>query len=238
MAFENILIAAAVFAASVLQGMFGFAFMLVALPLAALIIPLREAVPLLSLFLALISGILAFRMRGTFDLRDVRPLILGAVLGIPVGIMFLMGSNDRIIRTTLGLILVLYAAYALLVRQRALRLPAWTGYLFGFLAGALGGAFNITGPAVVLHMSTQDWSKATTVGSLNIFFCVTSAIIVAFHVAAGNITGHTMLAFLGLIPAMLAGMYAGIHFLKSLDEERYRKGLFIILIIMGLVLLR
>ena len=51
---ENILIGAVIFLASLLQGIFGFAFMLIALPLLSFFMSMKVAVPLLSLFLALL----------------------------------------------------------------------------------------------------------------------------------------------------------------------------------------
>lgn len=233
---EKVLIGIVIFIASLLQGVFGFAFMLIALPLLSLFLSVKVAVPLLSFFLALLSGILAFRFRGRFDLRDVMPLLSGALIGIPLGILFLIEFSDRFIKTTLGLLLIGYSLYSLLIREIPYRLPGWAGCIAGFSAGALGGAFNITGPPVVFYMSAQKWTKLNSVGSLNFFFCVTSTVLLAFHIALGNITREITFTFLELIPVMVAGMLVGVHVFKRIDEENYRRGLFFLLSVMGLML--
>ncbi len=236
MIIEGFFTAAVIFLASLLQGVFGFAFMLVALPLLSFSLTMKTAVPLLSLFLALLSGILTFQLRRHFDYRGILPLLAGAVAGIPAGLLFLLGFSDKAIKTALGIVLIVYAAYSLLLKRMPLRLPAWTGYLFGFFAGALGGAFNITGPPVVFYLSTREWSKINIVGSLNLFFCITSILVVAFHFAIGNVTREIETAFLEFIPVMATGMLAGTYIFKRMNEDTYRKGLFILLFIMGVVL--
>lgn len=159
-----------IFFASLLQGSFGFAFMLIALPLLSFFMSMKVAVPLLSFFLALASGILAFRFRMGLLLKNVQALLIGAVIGIPIGIFLLLKFSDRLIKISLGILLIVYSVYSLFTRRILFRLPAWTGYIFGFFAGVLGGAFNITGPPVVFYIATQEWSKITIAGSLNFFF--------------------------------------------------------------------
>lgn len=234
---EKLLIGSVVFLASISQGMFGFAFMLIALPLLSFALSPKVAVPLLSLFLALLSGILAFRLRTGFGYKNTMPLLMGAVLGMPVGVLFLLASSDKIIKTTLGIVLISYASYSIFSKRPHFRLPVWTGYLFGFFAGALGGAYNITGPPVIFFISTQEWSKNSIVGSLNFFFTVTTMLVVVSHLFAGNITWDITMTFLELAPIAIIGMFLGLKAFKRMDEENYRKGLFALLTVMGIMLM-
>lgn len=237
MSMENVLIIIAIFLSSVLQGMFGFAFMLLALPMTSFFLNIKVAVPLLSLVLALIAGIMSFRFRSGLEYKGTMPLIIGAVAGIPVGILFLLKFSEGMIKSTLGIILIAYSLYALLAKRISFHIPNWTGYIFGFFAGALGGAFNITGPPILLYISAQEWSKTNTVGSLNFFFFVTSLMVVIFHFVVGNITYNLSFTFLKLVPFVIAGMLLGSHFFRKINDENYRKGLFVLLIIMGAMLL-
>lgn len=237
MIFEKIIVGAVVFLASFLQGVFGFAFMLIALPILSFFMSMRIAVPLLSFFLALVSGILAFRFRGKFAFKNVKALLIGTVIGIPIGIFFLLEFSDRLIKISLGILLIVYSVYSLFIRRLPFILPVWTGYIFGFLAGVLGGAFNITGPPVVFYIATQEWSKITIAGSLNFFFCITSILILLFHMAVGNISREITMTFLKLTPLMIAGMLTGTYLFKRMNENSYRKWLFTLLIIMGIMLI-
>src|SRR3990170_144738 len=96
MEFEKvILIGIVIFFASVLQGAFGFAFMLFATPLVSFIIDIKAAVPLLALLsfsTALIYWVSVFRLSGSrrFEYRKIKALFIGAPLGIPIGVFFLI----------------------------------------------------------------------------------------------------------------------------------------------------
>jgi uncharacterized membrane protein YfcA len=234
---EVFLAGAIIFVASALQRVFGFAFVLVAMPLLSLFLEIRTVAPLIALFLPLITGILAFRMRMSFDRRTVFPLVVGAAAGIPLGIFFLVTYSDRLIKDVLGAVIVVYSAYSLLARRLPWKMPAWTSYGFGFLAGSMGGAFNTSGPPAVFYVSSQQWPKIKTVASLNFFIFATSVLVLFFHLASGNVTVDITLTFMKLLPPMAVGMAVGSHLFGRLDEERYRKGLFALLLAMGVMLL-
>lgn len=234
---ETLLIGGVIFLSSLLQGMFGFAFMLIALPLLSFFLTVKIAVPLLSLFLALIAGILTFQLKGEFSYRKIMPLIIGAVFGIPIGIYFLQASSEQLIRFTLGSVLIAYAAYSFQRKAVHWRLPSWTGYFVGLFAGSLGGAFNITGPPVVMYLSTQTGSKLNIFASLNFFFFITSVLVVIFHLAAGNITMDIALTFLKFTPAMMLGLLAGRYLFRKIPEDRYKIGLYLLLLAMGIMLI-
>lgn len=225
-----------IFLASMLQRVFGFAFVLVAMPLLSLFLEIRTVAPLIALFLPLITGILAFRMRVSFDRRKVIPLVAGAAAGIPLGIFFLVTYSDRLIKGALGSVIVAYSAWSLLAGRLPWKMPAWTSYGFGFLAGSMGGAFNTSGPPAVFYVASQRWSKAETVASLNFFIFATSVMVLFFHLASGNVTAAIVLTFIKLLPLMALGMAAGSHIFSRLDEERYQKVLFALLLVMGLML--
>jgi uncharacterized membrane protein YfcA len=237
MSLEILLIAIVIFIASALQGVFGFAFMLIALPLLSYFMSLKAAVPLLSLLFLLSSIIQMLQLRGKFTYRNVMSLLIGAVFGIPIGIFFILELNERLIKAVLGFVLIAYSVYSLLMKRTPLHFPEWTGYLFGFLAGVLGGTFNMTGPPLVFYISGQQWKKINIVGSLNFFFFITTVLVIAFHIVAGNVTQEITIKFLILSPVMVAGLTAGLHIFKRVNEDNYRKGLFVLLMIMGIMLM-
>ena len=234
---ETAFIGLIIFVSSVLQGVFGFAFVLVGMPLLSFFLDIKFVAPLIALFLPLITGILTFRSRASFDYRKLLPLVVGAAVGIPLGIYFLIEFSDKLIKTTLGVFLVVYSSYSLLTRRVPFRLPAWSAYVMGFLAGALGGVFNTTGPPAVLYVSSQEWSKTNIVASLNFFIFITSIMVLMVHLFSGNITREIFTTFLVFIPAMLAGMFLGIRGHRGFSEDKYRKCLFALLIVMGVIFL-
>jgi len=234
---EIIYIGGVIFIASLLQGMFGFAFVLIGMPLLLLFLNIKFVAPLIALFLPLISGILTFRFRVRFDFRKIVPLIIGAVFGIPIGIFLLNEFSDGLMKSILGVFLIIYALYSLFIMRIPYRMPAWTAYVLGVLAGTLGGAYNTTGPPAVLYISNREWPKMEVIASLNLFIFSTSILVLLFHLVSGNITSSIAMTFLKLIPVMITGMLCGIYGIRRLSEERYKKALFVVLIVMGIMLM-
>ncbi len=236
MIMEMLIAGLVVFVASVLQGMFGFAFVLIGMPLLSLFMSIKFVAPLIALFLPLITGLLTFRFRSHFEYRKMLPLIAGTALGIPLGVFFLMEFSDKAVKTTLGVFLIIYASYSLLTKRAPFRFPPWSAYILGFVGGTLGGVFNTTGPTAVLYISSQDWAKINIVASLNFFIFIASVMVFLVHLISGNFTGEIFTSFIVLIPAMLAGMLVGVRGNRRFSEEKYRKSLFAVLMVMGVLL--
>ncbi len=78
-----------------LQGVFGFAFVLLGMPLLSLFLDMKFVAPLIALFLPLLSGSLALRYRVSFQYRRLLPLVIGTAVGIPLGIYVLFEFSDR-----------------------------------------------------------------------------------------------------------------------------------------------
>jgi len=243
MEFEKIiLIGIVIFLASVLQGIFGFAFMLIAMPLVSFILDMRATVPLLALLafsVSLIYWFLVLRLPRSepFYYKKIMPLFAGALLGIPIGVSFLIQFDERLIKLILGSVLILYSIYSLFYKKIIVRLPDWTGYIFGFLSGLMGGAFNIGGPPVVFYIATKEWSKIEIVSSLSLFYVAASTLIILFHVLAGNITKSIAMTFVSILPVQIIGLLLGIHIFRRISEEKYKRFLFVLLIVMGIMLM-
>jgi len=235
---ELILTGAVIFIGSFLQGAFGFAFVLFAMPLLSLYLPIKTVAPLIALFLPLLTGILSVNLRSDFLLEHIVPLLVGAALGAPLGIFLLSAFDDRPIKIALGVTLVLYSVYSLLARRAMLRFPPWTAGAFGAVGGVLGGLFNTSGPPVALYVSSQEWHSQQKRAALNVFVLATSIVVFGFHVLNRNITHGIVVTFLQLFPVMLAGMITGRQIAKKINEEKYKIYLFMILLVMGVMLLR
>jgi len=235
---ELIFTGAIIFIGSLLQGVFGFAFVLFATPILSLYLPIKTIAPLLALFLPLLTGVLAVNLRSSFVLANSGPLLVGAVLGAPLGIFLLGSFDDGLIKLALGLFLVVYSAYSLYTSKVMISFPFWSSWIFGAWGGLLGGVFNTSAPPVALYVSSQDWPSQQKRAVLNVFVLATSVVVLSFHAMSENITSDTMVTFGYLLPAMLAGMITGRWLSKTVNEEKYSKGLYIFLLIIGFELIR
>ena len=230
------LIALIVFLAVFVQSSIGFGFALVSMPLLVALLGIQISAPLVALLAFVAEIFILIRYRTALNLRVVAQLTIAAVIAIPLGVLALRNIDEAIITAILGVILVAYALYALF----SPRLPQLSGrgwaYGFGFVAGMLGGAYNTSGPPVIIFGNCRGWPPDEFKGNLQGFFLVNSLVVVAVHVFSGNYTSDVWQYFWLSIPGLVVGLIAGFLLSKRINAELFRKIVLVILIILGLAL--
>lgn len=232
-----VLLIAIVFFTALLQTISGFGFALLAMPLFALVIGVKAAAPLVALTGFTLYAVNLLRYRRGFDLREVLPLALAAAAGIPVGVWALDKLDEQLIKRVLGLVLIGYALYVLWRPQTApLRSRLWA-YPVGFLAGCLGGAFNTPGPPVVVYGELKRWPRDLFRSTLQALFIFTSSLVIASHIAAGNLAHAALLTYAALVPALLLGVWCGARVDRRLNSARFRLLVLIMIFVTGVLML-
>lgn len=232
-----ILVFIIVFVAIFVQAVTGFGLALVSMPLLVLVLNIQVASPLVALIGGVAELLLLLHYRADLNIRAVTRLVVASLLGIPVGVLLLRRVDVGVITAVLGLLILLYALYAL----SGLRLPrlahqAW-GYGFGFVAGVLGGAYNISGPPVIIYGNCRQWPPAEFKSNLQGFFVVSSYTVIAVHALSGNFTPVVWRNFLIALPAMLLALFVGLRLDTHLNPERFRRIVLVVLVVLGASLL-
>jgi hypothetical protein len=233
----DLLIVLIVFGAIFVQSVSGFGLALVSMPLLALVIDLHTAAPLVALISVVAEIIILIHYREALDLRSVARFALASILGVPVGVLFLAQVDQAIVLPLLGIIVLGYALYALLgPRLPELRSVHWAHGL-GFIAGVLGGAYNMPGPAVVIYANCRGWPPAQFKSNLQGFFVLTSVLILGAHVVAGHVTPDVLRDFALTLPAILLGALTGFALDRRLNPLVFRRVVQVMLIGIGLSLI-
>jgi hypothetical protein len=226
-----------VFFACFTQSLVGFGTAMVGMPLLVGLVGIRIASPLVAMLGLTVEVILVVRYRNKLDLRVVWKLIAAAIVGIPLGVMMLKRIDEDIVLTILGVVIVAYALYGL----SKLRLPRLDGaawpYLVGFASGVLGGAYNTSGPPVVIYGNCRRWTPSEFLGNLQSFFLAVDLVVVATHAASGNLSPDVWRAYaLALIP-LAVGLVAGSLLAGRVNQAVYGKLVLVMLIVLGLRLI-
>jgi hypothetical protein len=229
-------IAAVAFLAAFVQGITGFGSALLAMPLLALLLGVRVAAPLVALLSLAMNVALLIPARRRLPWGRAWPLLGGSLVGIPFGVLFLDRADARLARVALGAALV---ASGLLLQR--CRLPAGGGVGpalgTGAVAGLLGGAFNFSGPPVILYAASRPWAKEETHATLQLYFLASNVAIVAGQALSGLTTAPVVRAAATALPALAAGALAGWAVHRRVGEESFRRVLQLALVAAGLVLL-
>jgi len=219
------------------QSLTGFGSALVAMAFLPAMIGLRVASPLVALVALMTEILLLLRYRRSVQFRAIKLLALGALGGIPLGILMLRSLNERAVLAVLGVVIAAYALYALF----EFNLPRMSHFIWpyalGFLAGLLGGAYNVSGPPVVVYGTCADWSPQQFKGNLQGFFIFSSLTVAASHAISGNLTGEVWRLFLLALGAIGLGIGAGLTLDRRLNPLVFRKGVLVLLLVMGVKLI-
>lgn len=231
-----VIIALVVLFSSFVQGISGFGQALVSMAILPFILPLRIVTPLVLLNGLAVTLMLFIAKREHFVMRDLLPLLASAAIGVPFGIFILTYLDEHILRKILASLIILFSVYSLAGLLPSKALSGRWAYLFGFIAGSLGAAFNINGPPVIVHAALQKWDKNRMMANLQAFFLSSAFLIGAGHAIRGLYTVEVLFLWLILIPVIFIGMFAGNHINSRIDAERFKRVVFSMLIIVALMM--
>ena len=225
------------FLAGFTHGLSGFGSVLLSIPLLAIFLDIKTVIPLAALAAVTMTGVILIQLRRQFDWKRIYPLLLGAIPGIVVGVLFLKRLNKEGIHWVLGVVLIAYSLYGLLAKPAAKEIHRGWAYPFGFLAGCFGGALSAAGPPVIVYTSLQAWSKDQIKVTLQGFFLISGLLIIFCHAASG-ITTASVLLFYGIaLPVLVVGTYLGSLLYGVMREAAYRKTILIFLGLLGILMI-
>lgn len=223
--------------AAAVQSLAGFGFALVAIALLPFFLELQVAIPLV-LITSLFSSIwLWIHYRDSFDWREIVPLVVSALVSIPIGLVGLHYVPEEMARKILGAFIVLYVAYDILrlvtpfLDTPPLKSPRWA-YLFGGLSGFLTGAFTTGGPPLVMYANSKEWSPEQFKGNLPGVYVVALAFAITGHYFEGHLTAELMEMVLWTTPLFALGMGLGIFLSKKIDAVGFKR---IVLSLLGVI---
>ena len=217
-------------------GLAGFGNGLVALAFLPLVMSPVDAIVLLTIYTVLATVVIFVPLRADFDPRGLPALLIGSVLGTPLGVWVLAALPASTLTRLIGLVLLAIVALEWLgVYPQRLPGRGWA-LAAGIAAGLLGAAVGTPGPPVVLYTASQGWSPRTIKANLQAFFLLNQAVIMIGYWWAGLLTPHVWrYTVLFLVPAVL-GLLLGMALFTRVDQARFRRIVFAILFVSGLLL--
>jgi uncharacterized membrane protein YfcA len=232
-----LVIAFIAFMAGFIQGLSGFGSVLLSLPLLAVFIDIKTVIPLVALYGEVLTVVLIIQLWRFIEVKKIAPLVVGAVAGVPPGVLFLKKMDPGIIQFIVGVVLILFSLYSLFLKPPNRTISERWGPVFGFIGGCLGGAITATGPPVIVYTSLQAWNKDTIKATLQGFFLFSGILVVVSHAVSGVTTWTVVKFFLVSLPLLVAGTYAGSFFYGKVAEEGYKRIIYSILAILGVFMI-
>lgn len=226
--------------AASIKGLTGIGFSTSCLPIMALRLDLKVAIPLV-IIPSIVSNIAVMVQAGGFKeaLKRFWPLYLGSVPGLLLGLSLLIAIPVAATKAILGLVLIAYALWAWFNRpaylsdkwERLLKAPA--GFCTGFINGLTGSQVMPSLPYLLsLNLHKNDFVQA-----INISFTLSSLVLLVSMNRLGYLPPETFLfAVAGLVP-VLGTLYVAGRMQKRLSGDSHRKLVLGFLLFMGMILL-
>jgi uncharacterized membrane protein YfcA len=176
-------------------------------------------------------------------LRSTAGLVAATLLGIPLGVLLLTSSHQRMVRAVLGVIIVLFSLYSLFGRRLGHEPPelqqdsrVWL-FICGFSAGVLGGAYGMNGPPLVVYGTMRRWSAQHFRATLQGYFLPASIIGMASYWLAGLWVPSVTHYFLISLPLVLLGVFLGRIINHRLHGDNFLKYIYLCLAAIGVLLI-
>lgn len=209
--------------AGLARGFSGFGASLIFIPIAGAAIGPRVAAPVLLIVDAVLTLAMVPNAWRLCERREVAVMLLGALVGVPVGTALLATSDPVTVRwAVVALVFVLLSFLISGVRLvRAASAPVAIGV--GAAAGFFSGLAQMGGPPVVAYWLGRALPGATVRANLIVYFALSSVLSFASYLGAGLITGEVVVLTVATTPAYAAGLFAGARLFDRASEVLFRR---------------
>jgi len=233
-----VLAALAAFVGALVQSATGFGFALILGPALFAVLEPVEAVTAL-LVLGLVLNLLVLFESGRprhVAWRPLRPVLLAAAPGLALGLVLLSALSKQALQVTVGLAVVLAAAWQLSQRRRPKRpaLAPWAGWAVGFASGTLTTSISLSGPPMVLWLEAREVPPEefrTTLAASFALFNLAGGVLLLVTEGLSALDAGVVLSLLVLV---VVGHLFGAFAFRRIDRERFFVVVLVLVVATGL----
>ena len=206
--------------AGIVPELTGFGVATVSMALLPFLFPLTVAIPLVAIIQTLATGIISFQGDRKIAWRYVLPLVFGAAVGIPFGILFFHILDEDLLKLFLAIFLITYALYGILKQRTIIPRNMGMSAAVGVVAGFFNASFNIHGPLIGMYaFQNKNLSNRKNKEVIAVYMFIAGICTVVGHAVAGHVTEPVFALLPYAIPALLIGLYVGSHLFRRLQHN-------------------
>jgi len=224
-----------VFIASIIRGFNGFGFSATCISGFSFILPAIEIVPIILALEVIISIFMVPYIWYKIDWKFVFKILLGIIIGSPVGLYLLKHLNPETTHLSVCL-MVIFFSILLMKGYSNQKINNNYGKIFtGMVSGTLNGLTTLGGMPVALFLLITNIQPAVIRGSLAALFFLTDIYAFFLSFFAGIVDITTIYRIIPLIIILPTGVFIGNRFFIKSKEETYRKVVFYFLIFISIL---
>ena len=209
--------------------------------LMALVLPAQIAIGML-LPMLMVGDVFAVAAHWSrWEVRIVRLLVPGALGGTVVATLFITSVSVDTLRTTLGVLIMLFVVYRLLESRilHAIRYTpqGWHGLVAGTVAGVTSTLAHVGGPPITIYLLIQNLRPRVLVATSALFFAILNLIKLPGYLLADLILPEMLGRLLWTIPIILIGIWIGRWAVDRINKRAFDWVLTALLAVSGVMLI-
>ena len=212
-----------------------------ATPLMALVMPADQVIGLLLPILMIADLFAVSSYWKQWNWRMIILLMPGAILGVTIGTFFITNAPTETLRTTLGIIVLLFALYKMLEARlfRALAYQArdWHGIFAGTVAGFSSALAHTGGPPVSIYLLLRRVPNRTFNATSALFFAILNWIKVPYYFYAGLFDFGRLASLIWLLPLLPLGVWSGKWLADKISRVAFERVIVFLLAVTALLLI-
>ncbi len=238
---ELITLNLAVFAAAALQSATGIGFGVIAGPVLLIVLNDGSAIQISIVLNLLIAVMLAPSIWQLADRRLLARLLVGLIIGSPLGLLIFLKIDLTLLKAFAGLAVM----FALFLTVRSNSMPAGSPVKtsasteqvsIGIVAGIMGASLAMPGPVPAGWMSSKGFDKEVIRATILVMFVFAYMVALGLQYGLAGISLGTVKFSAMLAPSTIVGIIVGRMISSRLTEQIFRRLLVFILAATAIIL--
>jgi uncharacterized membrane protein YfcA len=220
--------------AGVIKGITSFGFNLIAASSLLFLLSPKVIVPIITILSVISSCYLLVGLFRYVQIKRILPLLIGSILGIPLGVYGLVMLRPELIKVLMGTIITVFALLFASGFRIAIRNERSSFLWLGLLSGVINGSTSLGGVPIILFFINQDNDKVSFRANLTLFYTI-QGIFSLFGFIKGNLLTDEVVKYaLYLLIPMTVGIFSGMKLVHRVNEKMFRQIALALLIITGI----
>jgi len=232
-----VITAIVILASSVIKGITGFGFSLLAIPFLSFIFPMNILVPALVIFNLVTSILVLIKLEEKVRAYYIVPMMIAALIGIPFGIYVLTYIDANVLKIVISLTVILFSIKMLKgvkLAKHNLKKPL---VFAGFVSGLLTSSISIGGPPLVFALDRKGYTKELFRGIFVWFMVFSSLFSTIGFLYKGLLSFETVKYASFALPLLFIGSGWGVKIASRINAFKFRKLVIYLNVFTGLIML-
>lgn len=181
--------------------------------------------------------LIIIQTRSSLPIRQITPISISGVLGVPLGIFVLDWANASILRLGITILIIFLTLAVAINRQSPILDRKFAGIFVGFIVGILITSTGVGAIFLVLFLLARNWSKNAMRGGLSLYFLFLEGTAVLSYLITGMMTfERIVLISISIIPALMGFGLASLV-VSRMNEDMFQRAVILVIIVTSLIVI-